>query len=116
MTDFSIENQPVDAVLLITTMPDAERSEALARSLINGGRVACVNCLPAGTSVYRWQGRVETATEVVMLIKTVREHSDAVAKQVHDEHPYELPELLVVPAIGGSVKYLDWIADATRQT
>ena len=114
MSNFSIGNQPLDAVLLITTLPDTERSEALARSLIAGGRVACVNCLPQGTSIYRWQGEIETASEVMMVIKTVREHSEIVARQVHDEHPYELPELLVVPVIGGSAKYLDWIASESR--
>lgn len=49
-----------------------------------------------------------------MVIKTVREHSAIVMQQVHDEHPYELPELLVVPVIGGSAKYLDWIASESR--
>ena len=116
MSQFSIENQPLDTVLLITTMPDAERSEALARSLVAGGHVACVNCLPQGTSIYRWQGKIETAREVVMVIKTVRESSAHVASQVHDEHPYELPELLVVPVTGGSVKYLEWIASESRGT
>ena len=114
MTDFSIEKQPLDQVILITTVPDAETSEALARSLVAGGLVACVNCLPAGTSVYRWQGQVETAREVVMLIKTVRKYGDRVARQVQDEHPYELPEMLVVPVVGGSRAYLDWIVDATH--
>ncbi|MFK8017925.1 MAG: divalent-cation tolerance protein CutA [Gammaproteobacteria bacterium] len=114
MSDFSVENQPVDAVLVMTTLPDNERSEALARSLIAGGHVACVHCSPRGTSIYRWNGEVETAREVTMVIKTVREHSAIVMQQVHDEHPYELPELLVVPVIGGSAKYLDWIASESR--
>lgn len=116
MTDFSIEKQPLDQVILITTAPDAKTAEALARSLVAKELVACVNCFPAGTSVYRWQGRVETAAEVVMLIKTVREYGDRVARQVQDEHPYELPEVLVVPVIGGSRAYLDWVADAVQPT
>ena len=114
MSDFLIEKQPLDQIILVTTAPDAETSEAIARSLLAKGLVACVNCLPAGTSVYRWQGKVETASEVVMLIKTVREHGDRVARQVQDEHPYELPEMLVVPVIGGSRAYLDWVADAVQ--
>jgi len=109
MTDFSIENQPLDVVILTTTFPTAERSEVFIRSLVAEGLAACVHCLPAGTSTYRWEGKVETASEVTLVIKTVREHADAVARRVHDEHPYELPELLAVPVSGGSKDYLDWV-------
>jgi periplasmic divalent cation tolerance protein len=109
MTDFSIAEQSLDVVILMTTVPAGERSEALVRSLVTEGLAACVHALPTGTSTYRWEGKVETASEATLLIKTVREHADAVARRVHDERPYELPELLAVPVTGGSIQYLDWI-------
>lgn len=93
----------------MTTVPDAETSGRLARSLVSDGLAACVHSLPAGVSTYRWQGELHTDREITLLIKTVREHGDEVAQRVHDEHPYELPELLQVPICGGSDAYLDWV-------
>lgn len=109
MTDFHLDNQPNDVILVITTVPNDETSQALSRSLVDDELAACVHALPGGTSTYRWEGRVHTDREHTLFIKTVREHGDAVARRVHDTHPYELPELLVIPIHGGSVKYLDWV-------
>lgn len=114
MSTLTLENQPLNAVIMLTTLPDPEICEALARSLIEAGVAACVNCLPAGTSVFKWDGQVQTQAETVVLIKTTRESAAKVSRIVHNAHPYELPELLVVPVIGGSTQYLDWLTRAAR--
>ena len=109
-----MDTAATDVILVITTVPDAETSRGLSRSLLNDGLAACVHALPAGVSTYRWQGEVHEDREVTLFIKTVREHGDAVARRVHDEHPYELPELLVVPIHGGSTGYLDWVRNHVK--
>ncbi len=113
MTDFEMHNQATDVIVMITTAPDAETSGRLARSLVDDGLAACVHVMPAGESTYRWQGQVHTDREATLFIKTVRAHGDAVARRVHDSHPYELPELLTVPIHGGSSSYLDWVRGQT---
>lgn len=98
-----------DVVLVVSAFPDAASAEAFATELVETGAAACVNVLPGVRSVYRWQGSVERSDEVLVLIKTV---SDAVARVealLAAQHPYELPEGLVVPLSGGVRRYLDWV-------
>ena len=96
------------------TCPDLAGAERLAEALVGERLAACVNVLPGVRSVYRWQGTVERADEVLLLIKTTRERLDALAARVRALHPYELPELLAVEAAGGLPDYLDWVAAETR--
>lgn len=96
----------------MTTAPDRDSALAIARALLAAGHAACVNCLPGATSVYRWQGEVQTDEETVLLIKTTRAAAEKAAALVHNTHPYELPEMLAVPIIGGSPNYLDWLERA----
>ena len=96
--------------------PDLASAERLAETLVGERLAACVNVLPGVRSVYRWQGAVERADEVLLLIKTTRDRLDAVAARVRALHPYELPELLAVEAVGGLPDYLDWVAAESRVT
>ncbi len=75
---------------------------------------ACVNVLGECSSVYRWEGKTETATEIPLLIKTQRQHYDQVEQMIKAMHPYELPEVIIVPVSGGLPAYLQWIADETQ--
>ena len=105
---------PVAVLVCHCTCPDLASAERLAEALVGERLAACVQVLPGLRSVYRWQGAMERADEVLLLIKTTRERLDAVAARIRALHPYELPELLAVEAAGGLPDYLDWVAAETR--
>ena len=104
-----------DTVLLvITNAPDAETADRIATALVDRKLAACVNVGAPMRSVYRWQGLVEQATELPMWIKTIAGRRDAVIAALTELHPYDVPEVLVVPAQDGLPAYLDWIREETR--
>jgi len=98
-----------DLQLVLTTAPDSIVAEAIARALVDSQLAACVSLLPGMTSVYRWQGQVETAREVQLLIKTRSSNMQALMDEITRLHPYALPELISVPIDGGLPAYLDWV-------
>ena len=98
-----------DIVLILTTLPDDDRGEALARALVEERLAACVNVLAPMTSVYRWQGVVDRDIERQVVIKTSRDRVAAVQQRITDLHAYELPEFLVLPVVDGSTAYLEWV-------
>lgn len=99
----------VEVRVVLVTAPDAEVAERLARTLVDERLAACVNAVPAVRSFYRWEGRVEDASEVLLVVKTRADRTAALAARVREIHPYELPEVLELPAVGGSPAYLDWL-------
>lgn len=103
----------MEAVLVITNLPDRETARRLAETLIEQRLAACVNILAPCESVYRWQGRIETAQEITLLIKTPGAHYGKVEKAIRQCHPYELPEIIAVPITDGLPAYLDWLAAET---
>lgn len=86
---------------------------ALAQKLIDERLAACVNVLTDCVSVYRWEGKNETASEVLVLIKTLTQHYARLEEVIKSMHPYELPEIVAVPISNGLPAYLKWIADET---
>jgi periplasmic divalent cation tolerance protein len=102
-------NQPDVMLVLSTCPPDAAAS--LAEMLVSARLAACVNILPAVTSIYRWQGRLENATESLMVIKCAAENYAALEQRLRRAHPYELPEIVTVPNIGGLPEYLQWVSN-----
>jgi periplasmic divalent cation tolerance protein len=104
----------MSTLVCFCTCPDAASAERLAEALVAERLAACVNVLPGVRSVYRWQGALERADEVLLLVKTTRGRLDALVARLPALHPYELPELVAVEAAGGLPAYLDWVADATR--
>ena len=103
----------MEPVLVITNFPDKNGAIVLANALIKQQLAACVNVLSSCTSVYRWQGKIESTEEIPVLIKTQRQHYERVEHLIKMMHPYELPEVIMVPIIGGLPAYLQWIADET---
>ncbi|HZT75937.1 MAG TPA: divalent-cation tolerance protein CutA [Vicinamibacterales bacterium] len=101
-------------VVIFTTMPDDARTDELAHALVEERLAACVNVHAPMTSTYRWQGSIERAAERQLVIKTTRDRVDAIAQRLRALHPYELPELLVLPVEGGSDAYLRWIETSVR--
>lgn len=104
----------MSALIVHCTCPDAASAERIAAALVETGLAACVQQLPGLRSTFLWQGRVEQADEILLLIKTSDDRLDAVIASVRSLHPYELPELLAVEARGGSPAYLDWLHARTR--
>lgn len=100
----------MNALLVITTLPDEESAAALAEYLIEQRVAACVNILASCRSIYRWQGAIERAAEVPLLIKTTQERYADLEAAILARHPYELPKIVAVPVGTGLTAYLDWIA------
>jgi len=103
-----------DTVMLYCTCPDGQVASTLAAHIVEQGLAACVNQVPGLTSVYKWEGKLKTGTEVLLLIKTTADRVAALTAELSRVHPYELPEIIVVPVIGGHQPYLDWIRECTR--
>ena len=103
----------MEAVLIISNFPDQKTATLLAEALIEQRLAACVNVLSPCVSIYRWQGKIESAGEVPVLIKTRKQHYDRVEQLIKMMHPYELPEVIMVPITGGLPAYLQWIAAET---
>ncbi len=103
----SSEANEIRAVYL--TFPDQGSALAVARQLVQRRLAACVNVMPTGTSVYRWQGEVAEEPEVVAVVKTVAAKVDDLIAAVRELHPYELPCVVSYPAEGGSAEYIEWV-------
>ncbi len=98
-------------IVVLSTCPDETVARDLGRRLVESGRAACVNVIPGLRSIYRWQDRIEEDNEAMMLIKTVQERVDEITAWLEQEHPYALPEVVVLPVTAGLPGYLKWVAD-----
>ncbi|MBI5786399.1 MAG: divalent-cation tolerance protein CutA [Rhodocyclales bacterium] len=107
----------MEALLVLTNLPDAASAQALAEHVVSERLAACVNILAPCRSVYRWQGQVETAEEVPLLIKTTAARYPDLEAAIRARHPYELPEIVAVPISRGLPAYLAWLtAETTSPT
>ena len=100
--------------LVLSTCPDPQTADAIATRWSSERLAACVNVLPGVRSTYRWQGAVERADEVLLLIKTTADRQDALIARLQALHPYELPEVIAVEAAAASPRTCDWVAEQTR--
>jgi periplasmic divalent cation tolerance protein len=105
----------MEPLLILTNLPDAASAKKIANALIESRAAACVNVLAECGSVYRWQGRVETAAEIPLLIKTTAANYPLVEQIVRTQHPYDVPELIAIPITHGLPAYFDWLATETEQ-
>ena len=101
-------------MIVLTTLGKQTDAAAFARVLVDERLAACVNVLPAMTSVYRWKGAIEEDREQQLVIKTTSDRVAALQARFHELHPYELPEFLVVAATDGSAGYLQWLGESTH--
>jgi len=102
-------------LLVLTNCPDEESANAIALTLVEARLAACVNILPRVQSIYRWQGAVESATEIPLFIKSTASNYPALEAAIRDHHPYQVPEIIALPVERGLPAYLDWIATETTQ-
>lgn len=104
-----------DNVVVLVTCADAAEAKRIARAVVDERLAACVNILPgAVVSIYRWKGKVETARERLLLIKTRRARLKKLHAAVVRLHSYDLPEFIALPILEGSRQYLDWIGVSVR--
>lgn len=103
----------MNALLILTNCPDEDCANAIALALVEERLAACVNILPRVQSVYRWQGAIESATEIPLLIKSTASAYPALEKRLAELHPYELPEIVALPVGQGLPAYLNWLAEET---
>lgn len=96
-------------IAVLTNLPDSESAFNLARTLLRANLAACVNVLAPATSLYRWEGRLEEASEVPVLIKSTRERYAELERAIVEAHPYDLPEIVVLPVEAGLPAYLGWV-------
>lgn len=105
---------PVGVLLVLSTAPDEESARRIAAALVEERLAACVSVLAPCSSVYRWQGAVETAEERPLLIKTATDRYPALQARLRELHPYELPEILCWRPDGGLAEYAAWVIGQTR--
>jgi periplasmic divalent cation tolerance protein len=104
-----------DKIVVLVMCGSAKEARKIARALVDEKLAACVNILQAPVqSVYRWKGKVESAREVLLVIKTTRRRFAALQRAVRSLHSYDVPEIIALPIAAGSRDYLDWISDSVR--
>lgn len=101
-------------VLVMTTVPDAAVAESIAAAVIARQMAACVSMQPGLTSMYRWEGKVEKAQEVMLTIKTTAAAYPALETVLRELHPYDVPEIIAIPVTAGLPAYLQWVASEVK--
>ncbi len=97
------------AIMVYATFPSVEAAIEIGRGLVEKRFAACVNILPSMISIYAWEGKIESATEAVLIAKTIASQAGDCMDYIRAHHSYDVPAVLVLPVIGGSAEYLDWL-------
>ncbi|MFH1355037.1 MAG: divalent-cation tolerance protein CutA [Candidatus Omnitrophota bacterium] len=103
----------MQVVILITT-PNRKEAKLIAEQLIKNKLAACVNVLDGVESLFWWQGKVDSAKEVLLMVKTKKGKLESIIKKVKSLHSYQVPEVIALPIVGGFRPYLRWIDDSLR--
>jgi len=101
-------------VVVLITAASAEEAERIANILVSGRKAACVNILPQVHSRFWWQGKIDSADEALLIVKTKAALLDNLIKLVKENHRYEVPEIIALPIVGGNQDYLQWLDDETQ--
>ncbi len=104
-----------DYVIALTTCPK-DKSEDLARSLVENRVCACVNIISSVMSIYHWKNEIVTDEESILIMKTQADHKEALWDAIKKKHPYEVPEYVVLPVKWGSQDYLNWISASISES
>lgn len=103
-----------DCVVVFVTAANRQEAEKIGRELVDQRLAACANLVSEVTSIFRWQGNIDTEQEVLMVLKTRAAQFPAVVERVKALHSYEVPEIIALPILDGSQSYLDWIKASTE--
>jgi periplasmic divalent cation tolerance protein len=102
-----------DKIVVLVTCSSIGQARKIARALVTARLAACGNVFQAPVrSIYRWKGRVESAKEFLLILKTTRRHFAAIGQAVRSLHTYEVPEIIAVPIATGARDYLAWISES----
>jgi len=101
-------------IVVYITAPKEEDAARIAQALVKAKLAACVNIVRNIRSIYSWQGKIEDAAEVLMIVKTQKKHFDALSEKVRELHSYDVPEIIALPILKGSDDYLEWIRASTE--
>ena len=102
-------------VVVFMTCPDRATAREIAKKLVNAKLAACANILTGVESLFRWRGAIEEAEEAFLIAKTRGELLDELIEAVEELHPYELPEVIALPVVGGLSRYLAWVRAETKR-
>ncbi len=104
-----------DVILVLTSAPDIELANQIARHTVTQGLAACANISSPVMSVYSWQNNIESAQEIPLTLKTTWGRFDELSTWIKAFHPYDVPEIIVVPVLAGDTAYLNWVRDVTTE-
>ena len=102
-------NQMTDTLAVLCTCANEDDAVRIANQIVEQRLAACVNILPRMRSIYRWQDRIESEEEILLIIKTTQERFPALRDRIVSLHPYETPEIIALPVADGFEKYLTWL-------
>ena len=102
----------MDFAIILTTVSTVEEGQSIANILVEKELAACVNIIPKISSVYRWEGQIQSESEVLLLIKINKDLEAEVYQEVQNVHSYDTPELITLSITNGSKTYLDWMTNA----
>lgn len=103
-----------DVRLVLCTFPDPETARRIGRVLVEEALAACINLVPGVESIYRWQGKVETGTEVLGILKTTTDGLLALERRLAALHPYEVPEVVALKPSAVSASYAEWLRSSVK--
>ncbi len=103
-----------NAVLVLVTCSSVKEADKIVDALLGKKLISCASILPGVKSKFRWKGNIEKAEEIIIMAKTRAPKFAALDKEVRRVHSYEVPEVIALPIIAGSDKYLNWIADSLK--
>jgi periplasmic divalent cation tolerance protein len=104
----------METIVVLITASTEDEGAKIARALVEAHLAGCVNMVKGVRSIYRWKGKVEDESEVLMIAKTRRDHFDALSKKVRELHSYSVPEIIAFPIVEGSADYLNWLKEVTE--
>jgi len=103
-----------DKRIVLSTAGSEDEARKIARHLVENRLAACVNIVPQIESIYRWQGKVESSQEWLLVIKTTADRYPAVRDAIREFHSYELPECIAISVEDGAADYLEWIGQSVK--
>jgi periplasmic divalent cation tolerance protein len=101
------------SVVLITAK-DLDEARRIARHVVERKLAACVNIISPISSIFHWEGKIEEASEALLMLKTEQKLLDPLIREVKSVHSYDVPEIIALPIVGGYDKYLQWVSDSTK--
>ena len=105
-------NAAKDFFVVLVTAPNMKTARALAKAALEARQIACANLMPKIESHYRWKGKIESGSEVLMILKTSRRQLAALEKLILAKHPYDTAEFIVLPLRSGAHRYLAWLGQS----